>query len=712
MHQKSATSIFYYSLKTVACLVLLAGIFTITTGAQCVPAYSQESFRKVYRNNKMFFEGLADITGDGKPDAYGYELQANNTYKNVVMLPNDGNGGFGDPIIINGTFQINNTTGLFQEHRYGGMTVGDLNGDGKQDFVLRAATTPSAIFTFISDGKGGYTQSVPTFAASDEYVVFAGDVNGDGRGDLVTETLTSFSSTFISYNNLGYRLGNADGSFGPVVEFEHQLSLVSPLVADFNGDGKPDISYTYYGNPNGYHLKVLINQGGGFFNALPTQMNVDMHPVGAADFNGDGKLDIYGRSILTNNGQGVFTGQIELPSSPAPDFPTNFLYGYGYVTAMDYDGDGKKDLVAVGEGQAGLSDLRRKYYETYISDGTGSFTKSNFSKPFIGLPADMNGDGKDDQVIFINSTNGSQRASGTNETAVVVRENTCTPQPVQGQTKLVDFGGDGISDIALWKGSSGQWHYISNMEERTFNWGGSAFGDIPIPGDYDGDGKTDAAVFRASTGDWWILKSSDASYMWIHWGATGDIPIPRDYNGDGKSDIAVFRPSDGNWYIWYTDTDQYNFLHFGATGDIPIPADFDGDGADNVAVFRPSSGDWFYLTSTFDNFVGLHWGATGDIPIPGDYDMDGKADIAVFRPSDQNWYIFRSYDLGFDFFHFGSSGDIPMLVDSDGDGALEITTYRPPGPIGQWYASNQPLVSWGYYGGASEKPLRLGLSNQ
>lgn len=703
-------------IRAIFTMVLIAvitwGFLPAQVTGQCVPAYSQESFRKVYRNNKMFLEGVAELTGDGKIDAYGYEFQADGTYRNLVILPNNGSGGFGEPTIIPGTFPINSTSGRSQGHLYSGIVLADLNGDGKKDFVVRAATSPSAILVFFSNAEGGYTQSPPTITAVDEFVAFAGDLNGDGRGDLLTITVNSFIDFYLSYNNLGYRLGNADGTFGAVVEYEHQTPLVSPLVADFNADGKPDIAYTYYGNPNGYHLKVLINQGGGLFAAHPTQMNVDMQPMGTIDFNNDGKLDIWSNGILINNGQGFFLSRINLPTSPAPDFPSNFLYRYGYMTMMDYDGDGKDDLVYAAEGADTLQGLRKRYFTAYINDGAGGFTKSNFARPFMGVPGDVDGDGKDDQVIFVNSLPGTARHSGSNETAVIVRENTCTPQPVTGQNKLIDFGGEGASDVALWKGSTGQWRFYSNLIERTFNWGGASFGDTPAPADYDGDGKTDPAVFRNPTGDWWILRSSDGTVVAEHWGATGDLPVPADYNGDGKADIGVFRPSVGDWYISYTGASQYTFLHFGANGDVPVPADFDGDAKDNIAIFRPSTGDWFYLTSSFDNYVGLRWGTTNDIPIPGDYDMDGKEDIAVFRPSDGNWYIFRSFDQGFDFFHFGQSGDTPMLMDTNGDGVLEMGVTRPIGQSGiLWLVTSQPLATLGIFGAPNEIPLRLGLPN-
>jgi hypothetical protein len=58
-------------------------------------------------------------------------------------------------------------------------------------------------------------------------------------------------------------------------------------------------------------------------------------------------------------------------------------------------------------------------------------------------------------------------------------------------------------------------------------WG--AAGDLPVPGDYDGDGRTDIAVYRESSGHWFILRSSAnyAGWATYQWGTTGDIPVVR-----------------------------------------------------------------------------------------------------------------------------------------------------------------------------------------
>ena len=81
-------------------------------------------------------------------------------------------------------------------------------------------------------------------------------------------------------------------------------------------------------------------------------------------------------------------------------------------------------------------------------------------------------------------------------------------------------------------------------------WGAAGNDDAPVPGDYDGNGVTDLAVFRRSTGQWFVLFDNGIDRTW-GWGSAshGDVPVPADYDGDGTVDIGVFRQPTGTWIV-------------------------------------------------------------------------------------------------------------------------------------------------------------------
>lgn len=268
-----------------------------------------------------------------------------------------------------------------------------------------------------------------------------------------------------------------------------------------------------------------------------------------------------------------------------------------------------------------------------------------------------------------------------------------------------DYTGDGYSDYALYRPSTGAWS-IDGISGIVI-WGGNE-GDIPASGDYNGDGTADIAYFNRFSGQWNVLDGTGPEEITtgMVWGRWGDWPVPGDYDGDGTSDYAVWDLDShgcGRWQVMGQDINPWG-TDWGYEGDIPVPGDYDGDGTADFTVWRPSNGKWYVRPADGSPPYAIQWGWSETVPIPGDYDGDGDTDAAVYWPraNSTTWFMVRNigkYNWGW----VGNKEDKAAIGNFQSPALdAEIAIYRAwnrPDGEGAWYI----------YGGS---PLEVRVSGE
>jgi hypothetical protein len=123
-----------------------------------------------------------------------------------------------------------------------------------------------------------------------------GDVNGDGKLDLVV------ASTYESAVKVLLNTGNS-AIFGTLTPYTVGADPASTAIGDLNGDGKPDLAVAVNG---GASVAFLLNSGSGTFGSA-SSCPIAGAPawVSLGDFNKDGKLDVAVAATSTTGGLSV-----------------------------------------------------------------------------------------------------------------------------------------------------------------------------------------------------------------------------------------------------------------------------------------------------------------------------------------------------------------------------------------------------------------------
>ena len=229
-----------------------------------------------------------------------------------------------------------------------GGTKSDFSGDGKADILWRNyATGQNSVW--VMNGTS-YTSEAALMTVSDTNWEIAG--TGDFNGDEKTDILWRYYGTGPAqgYNVVWYMDGKdnigADYVAYPVTDTNWKIAG----VGDFNADGKPDIFWRYYGTgPIEGNNVVWYMDGKNLIGAdsVDAVADTNWRIEGVDDFNGDGKPDLLWRYYGRDRAQGYNviwfmdgkTNTLSVSVDAVPDLDWR-IGGVG-----DFNGDGETDIL-------------------------------------------------------------------------------------------------------------------------------------------------------------------------------------------------------------------------------------------------------------------------------------------------------------------------------------------------------------------------------
>lgn len=331
------------------------------------------------------------------------------------------------------------------------------------------------------------------------------DFNGDGIPDLAG----------VGLNSAAVMLGNANGVFRAKAQFPAGGPAQDLTSGDFNGDGRVDLAVSI-NDPN-ISLALLTGNGDGTFNAPVTfQINtarVDSPAIVATDLDNDGRLDLvlaHAISCFTSPCTAARTITVLLGFGDGTfQFPIEIAVGTGMsrIAVGDFNRDSIKDLAIAGD-QSQVYTLLGVGNGTFLQQPTITLTADTLFVDATDIDAaDLNGDTIQDLVVAI-PTNGSRTAvllgngDGSFQSARILTEPSLRVPQFQ---VITDFNRDNIPDLAITLANGSQ----GLIEIRNGN----------------GDG-----TFRAP-----ILFAVPPPLSSVG----GGTLVTGDFNGDGRPDVGL-----------------------------------------------------------------------------------------------------------------------------------------------------------------------------
>ncbi|HKO99186.1 MAG TPA: FG-GAP-like repeat-containing protein, partial [Pyrinomonadaceae bacterium] len=519
--------------------------------------------------------------------------------------------------------------------------------------------------------------------------IAVGDFNQDGKNDLATANYGSGQGSPSGSISVLLNLGS--GSFSPQINLSAGINPRSIVTADFNSDGRLDLSVLNYNSGacciSGF-ATTFLGDGAGNFAAAgpPVGVGNDPRAMTTGDFNKDGKVDLI--ATLSNASVAVLLGDGSGSFGAATTFPAGA--SATSIAAGDLNADGNTDVV--------LGSIFGQAISVLLGNGTGGFGASTlynndaFAR-FVAL-GDFNLDAKLD-VATATSSNKVSVLLGTGSGTLGSPTQFTLPDSPESVV-VQDFNGDGKPDLATTQNTGNTVSVLIGDGNGSFgppaNYAGGGGPFFGRSSDFDGDGKPDLAVANISSntvsvmiGDGMGGLGGGRSFS-VGFGAR-NLGVG-DFNKDGSVDLVASNDSQGSISVLFGNGTG------GFGSDVKYPVrynprdlvveDFNADGNLDLAIGHGTCCD---IPDSVSILLGTASGAFG-LPTnispggdawaiaSGDFNNDGKPDLATANNSSNSVSVLLGNGAG----AFAALVNVPLPAspseletgDFNGDGNTDL----------------------------------------
>jgi hypothetical protein len=346
---------------------------------------------------------VADFNADGKADLVTGNGEGVDSSESILM--GNGDGTFQNAIKIGDLGMVNPT-----------CVAGDFNNDGRPDFACVSRDARFSVFMGNGDGTFMITTPLNTtwkFVAFSSASLSPLDANADGYSDLAFSTDTGVSVW----------LGNGNGTFDFGVNYGTGTGkfVSSVTVADFNGDGRPDIATA---NPQSNNVSVMLGTAD-----VCCRLSIRMIGTGAGKVTSSpAGIDCGFNSCSATFSPGQVVSLIGTPQTTGPASAKAFFAGW--------------------TGDADCADGSVTVNASIVCVARFDLPQSNVAR----LRGDLNGDGKSD--ILWQHTDGSSAVWLMNGLNLIAGADLMPAGSGWSIRNRGDFNGDGKTDI-IWQHSDG-----------------------------------------------------------------------------------------------------------------------------------------------------------------------------------------------------------------------------------------------------------------